>query len=126
MSQVHVHKTSDVSEALRIQCSSSTFYLLEEIGGYVLECRGTLQVKVRCRPVTSRVRVRVRVTLGPLHLLSPAPQQGKGDMVTYWLGGKTADDYKHVTMEMETATESAEGYASLPGFVDNNLILNAA
>lgn len=32
--------------ALKIQCSSSAFYLLEEIGGYVLECRGTLQVKV--------------------------------------------------------------------------------
>lgn len=36
--------------ALRIQCSCSTFYLLEEVGGYVLECRGTLQVKVRRRP----------------------------------------------------------------------------
>lgn len=35
-----------VSPALKIQCSSSAFYLLEEIGGYVLECRGTLQVKV--------------------------------------------------------------------------------
>uniref|UniRef100_A0A3B5M7R9 Guanylate cyclase domain-containing protein n=1 Tax=Xiphophorus couchianus TaxID=32473 RepID=A0A3B5M7R9_9TELE len=46
--------------ALKIQCSSSAFYLLEEIGGYVLECRGTLQVKL----------------------------QGKGDMVTYWLEGK--------------------------------------
>lgn len=34
--------------ALKIQCSSSVFYLLEEIGGYVLECRGTLQVKVSC------------------------------------------------------------------------------
>lgn len=68
----------------------------------------------------------LRGTLGGLHLLSPAPQQGKGDMVTYWLGGKTTDDYKHVTMERETATESGEGYSSLPGFVDNNLILNAA
>lgn len=35
-----------VSSALKIQCSSTAFYLLEEIGGYVLECRGTLQVKV--------------------------------------------------------------------------------
>lgn len=35
-----------VFPALKIQCSSSTFYLLEEIGGYVLECRGMLQVKV--------------------------------------------------------------------------------
>lgn len=36
----------DVFAALKIQCSSSAFYLLEEIGGYVLECRGMLQVKV--------------------------------------------------------------------------------
>lgn len=35
-----------MSSALKIQCSSTAFYLLEEIGGYVLECRGTLQVKV--------------------------------------------------------------------------------
>lgn len=40
------HNTT-VSSALKIQCSSTAFYLLEEIGGYVLECRGTLQVKVR-------------------------------------------------------------------------------
>uniref|UniRef100_A0A4W5Q4N0 Guanylate cyclase domain-containing protein n=1 Tax=Hucho hucho TaxID=62062 RepID=A0A4W5Q4N0_9TELE len=44
--------------ALKIQVSSSTFYLLEEIGGYLLQCRGMLQVK------------------------------GKGDMVTHWLEGK--------------------------------------
>ena len=35
-----------VFAALKIQSSSSAFYLLEEIGGYVLECRGVLQVKV--------------------------------------------------------------------------------
>ncbi|XP_056884431.1 atrial natriuretic peptide receptor 1-like isoform X3 [Takifugu flavidus] len=39
-------RMESTSLALRIQCSSSTFYLLEEIGGYVLECRGTLQVKL--------------------------------------------------------------------------------
>uniref|UniRef100_A0A3Q3B0S8 Guanylate cyclase n=1 Tax=Kryptolebias marmoratus TaxID=37003 RepID=A0A3Q3B0S8_KRYMA len=33
------------SLALKIQVSCSTFYLLEEIRGYSLECRGTLQVK---------------------------------------------------------------------------------
>lgn len=38
-------------------------------------------------------------------------------MVTYWLGGKTTDASKHVTMEMQTVTESRE--ASLPGFVDD-------
>uniref|UniRef100_H3CDA0 Guanylate cyclase n=1 Tax=Tetraodon nigroviridis TaxID=99883 RepID=H3CDA0_TETNG len=51
-------RMESTSLALKIQCSSSTFYLLQEIGGYSLECRGTLQVK------------------------------GKGDMVTYWLEGK--------------------------------------
>ncbi|KAM3842471.1 atrial natriuretic peptide receptor 1-like [Diretmus argenteus] len=51
-------RMESTSQALKIQCSSSAFYLLEEIGGYVLECRGILQVK------------------------------GKGDMVTYWLEGK--------------------------------------
>ncbi|TRZ04018.1 hypothetical protein DNTS_031185 [Danionella cerebrum] len=51
-------RMESTSEALKIQCSSSVFYLLEEIGGYTLTCRGLLQVK------------------------------GKGDMVTYWLEGK--------------------------------------
>lgn len=36
--------------ALKIQCSSSAFYLLEEIGGYTLHCRGMMQVKVRITP----------------------------------------------------------------------------
>ncbi|XP_056299219.1 atrial natriuretic peptide receptor 2-like [Pseudoliparis swirei] len=51
-------RMESTSLALKIQCSSSTFYLLEEIGGYLLDCRGMMQVK------------------------------GKGDMVTYWLEGK--------------------------------------
>ncbi|XP_053326331.1 atrial natriuretic peptide receptor 2-like [Spea bombifrons] len=46
------------SEALKIQCSSSTADLLQEFGGFVLSCRGTLDVK------------------------------GKGTMVTWWLEGK--------------------------------------
>ncbi|KAM6949143.1 atrial natriuretic peptide receptor 1 [Aplochiton taeniatus] len=53
-------RMESTSQALKIQCSSSTFYLLEEIGGYMLACRGMQQVK------------------------------GKGDMVTYWLEGKQA------------------------------------
>ncbi|XP_056588336.1 atrial natriuretic peptide receptor 1 [Triplophysa dalaica] len=53
-------RMESTSEALKIQCSCSTFYLLEEIGGYTLTCRGVSQVK------------------------------GKGDMVTYWLEGKRA------------------------------------
>uniref|UniRef100_A0A3Q4G5M1 Guanylate cyclase domain-containing protein n=1 Tax=Neolamprologus brichardi TaxID=32507 RepID=A0A3Q4G5M1_NEOBR len=55
---VNTASRMESTSVLKIQCSSSVFYLLEEIGGYVLECRGTLQVK------------------------------GKGDMVTYWLEGK--------------------------------------
>ncbi|KAG5260647.1 hypothetical protein AALO_G00294890 [Alosa alosa] len=51
-------RMESTSEAMKIQCSSTTYYLLEEIGGYLLHCRGVLQVK------------------------------GKGDMVTYWLDGK--------------------------------------
>ncbi|NWZ31205.1 ANPRB protein, partial [Asarcornis scutulata] len=51
-------RMESTSEALKIQCSSSAYQLLEQIGEYVLVCRGNLQVK------------------------------GKGDMVTYWLEGK--------------------------------------
>nr|XP_013047777.2 atrial natriuretic peptide receptor 1-like isoform X2 [Anser cygnoides] len=53
-------RMESTSEALKIQCSSSAYQLLEQIGEYVLVCRGNLQVK------------------------------GKGDMVTYWLEGKKA------------------------------------
>ncbi|NXV35058.1 ANPRB protein, partial [Rissa tridactyla] len=53
-------RMESTSEALKIQCSSSAHQLLEQIGEYVLVCRGNLQVK------------------------------GKGDMVTYWLEGKKA------------------------------------
>ncbi|XP_058480562.1 atrial natriuretic peptide receptor 1-like [Solea solea] len=89
-------RMESTSLALKIQCSSSVFYLLEEIGGYVLECRGTLQVK------------------------------GKGDMITHWLVGKqTSRDTKttkHVTMETETAMKEKERelYSSIPGFLNND------
>ncbi|XP_009977396.1 PREDICTED: atrial natriuretic peptide receptor 2-like, partial [Tauraco erythrolophus] len=53
-------RMESTSEALKIQCSLSAYQLLEQIGEYVLVCRGNLQVK------------------------------GKGDMVTYWLEGKKA------------------------------------
>lgn len=49
----HVRCFSVVSLALKIQCSCSTFYLLEEIGGYTLTCRGVLQVKVREHFITA-------------------------------------------------------------------------
>ncbi|XP_078070174.1 atrial natriuretic peptide receptor 1 [Mustelus asterias] len=51
-------RMESTSQALKIQCSSSTSSLLKQFGGYVLTCRGPLQIK------------------------------GKGDMVTYWLEGK--------------------------------------
>ncbi|XP_075891647.1 atrial natriuretic peptide receptor 1 [Nelusetta ayraudi] len=88
------------SLALKIQCSSTAFYLLEEIGGYVLECRGTLQVK------------------------------GKGDMVTYWLEGKRnhkdpspdANASKQVAMGTEL---EGEPFSLLPGFLNGDLLLDS-
>ncbi|XP_057711388.1 atrial natriuretic peptide receptor 1-like [Corythoichthys intestinalis] len=73
-------RMESTSLALKIQCSASVFYLLEEIGGYVLACRGTLPVK------------------------------GKGDMVTYWLDGKTSE-------ESDGKREQDLGF-SLPGALD--------
>ncbi|TKS93326.1 Atrial natriuretic peptide receptor 2 [Collichthys lucidus] len=83
--------------SLKIQCSPSAFYLLEEIGGYLLQCRGMLQVK------------------------------GKGDMVTYWLEGKKTSlvSNEHVGMETDVEKEQ-ELYASIPGFLDNDPLLNPA
>ncbi|MEQ2200038.1 hypothetical protein XENOCAPTIV_020621 [Xenoophorus captivus] len=90
--------------SLKIQCSSSAFYLLEEIGGYVLECRGTLQVK------------------------------GKGDMVTYWLEGKKTSGVSKDTggdtraakqYNIETEKEK-DLYASVPGFVNDDLLMEPA
>ncbi|KAM4537078.1 atrial natriuretic peptide receptor 1 [Odontesthes bonariensis] len=99
-------RMESTSVALKIQCSSSVFYLLEEISGYVLECRGMLQVK------------------------------GKGDMVTYWLEGKktslTSKDAdpdasapKRVNVEPETETDR-EPYSSMPGFVNDDLLMSPA
>ncbi|XP_069498844.1 atrial natriuretic peptide receptor 1-like [Ambystoma mexicanum] len=51
-------RMESTSEALKIQCSSSAAELLNEIGGYSLACRGTVNVK------------------------------GKGAMTTWWLEGK--------------------------------------
>lgn len=51
-------------------------------------------------------------------------QQGKGDMVTYWLEGTTGNQSKVVTTE--TATDGREASSSLPGFVDHHLDLKTA
>eukprot|EP00079_Xenopus_tropicalis_P034867 XP_017948638.1 PREDICTED: atrial natriuretic peptide receptor 2-like [Xenopus tropicalis] len=51
-------RMESTSEALKIQCSSSAAELLKKIGGYILTCRGALNVK------------------------------GKGEMTTWWLEEK--------------------------------------
>ncbi|XP_046873487.1 atrial natriuretic peptide receptor 1-like [Hypomesus transpacificus] len=99
-------RMESTSEALKIQCSSGTFYLLEEIGGYVLNCRGMLQVK------------------------------GKGDMVTYWLEGKQASvsckdpyqDPSRVSSKKPAVVPDSdrELYSSMPGFLNHDLLLDPA
>lgn len=58
--------------------------------------------------------------------------QGKGDMVTYWLDGKktsvtgkdsSPDDAKRIAMDTER--EERELYASMPGFLNHDLLLDA-
>ncbi|KAM9324675.1 atrial natriuretic peptide receptor 2-like [Gastrophryne carolinensis] len=51
-------RMESTSEPLKVQCSPSAAELLQQIGGYILVCRGTLDVK------------------------------GKGAMTTWWLQGK--------------------------------------
>ncbi|MBN3315637.1 ANPRA protein, partial [Atractosteus spatula] len=89
-------RMESTSEALKIQCSSGTFYLLEEIGGYILTCRGSLQVK------------------------------GKGDMVTYWLEGKEAAPVNKETAKTTPAVLEIEKdhYPSIPGCLNNDLHFN--
>ncbi|KAK2824834.1 hypothetical protein Q7C36_018761 [Tachysurus vachellii] len=89
-------RMESTSEALKIQCSSSAFYLLEEIGGYTLTCRGVLQVK------------------------------GKGDMVTYWLEGKQSVNVSKENKENKERKErkvddgDREQFNLLPGVCNNN------
>ncbi|XP_037981746.1 atrial natriuretic peptide receptor 2-like isoform X2 [Motacilla alba alba] len=80
-------RMESTSEALKIQCSSSAYQLLEQIGEYVLLCRGNLQVK------------------------------GKGDMVTYWLEGKKASvTQKAVTSASVTPQDANRvSYSPIPG-----------
>ncbi|NXF92787.1 ANPRB protein, partial [Eubucco bourcierii] len=67
-------RMESTSEVLKIQCSSSAHQLLEQIGEYVLVCRGNLQVK------------------------------GKGDMITYWLEGKKNSATKKTTTTTTSLT----------------------
>ncbi|KAM4809730.1 atrial natriuretic peptide receptor 1-like [Rhinophrynus dorsalis] len=79
-------RMESTSEALKIQCSSSTHDLLKQIGGYLLVCRGTLQVK------------------------------GKGDMITYWLEGKMAISTKKVNPHTAAIQEKErDSFNLIPG-----------
>ncbi|KAF4078408.1 hypothetical protein AMELA_G00198840 [Ameiurus melas] len=97
-------RMESTSQALKIQCSSSAFYLLEEIGGYTLTCRGVLQVKV-----TTFLQ-----------------EEGKGDMVTYWLEGKQSvkvgkeDKKNKENTEKRVDDVDREQFNLLPGVCDNN------
>lgn len=129
-----------VFAALKIQCSSSAFYLLEEIGGYALECRGVLQVKVSLPlpPQFSFVGHWEHWELPSNTLDLTCFYQGKGDMVTYWLEGKKTSlvskevspvtkTTKHITMETEKEMEKEEElYSSMPGFLNDDLLLDPA
>ncbi|RXN08415.1 atrial natriuretic peptide receptor 1-like protein [Labeo rohita] len=98
--QTQLQIRAGIHSALKIQCSSSTFYLLEEIGGYMLTCRGVLQVK------------------------------GKGDMVTYWLEGKRSaapakDVKKPVTLQESERPATVpdthtDDYSSIPGVLSGS------
>ncbi|KAM9330669.1 atrial natriuretic peptide receptor 2-like [Gastrophryne carolinensis] len=87
-------RMESTSEALKIQCSSSTYELLNQIEGYVLVCRGTLSVK------------------------------GKGDMTTYWLEGKTGISTKNITSETTDIFEEAkrEPYNLIPGVLSTEAL----
>ncbi|RXM98168.1 Atrial natriuretic peptide receptor 2 [Acipenser ruthenus] len=94
-----VYKVETIGDAsLKIQCSSGSYYLLEEIKGYVLTCRGTLQVK------------------------------GKGDMVTYWLEGKqTVPVNKESSHQTSAVLESErDNYTAIPGVLNDDLQINPA
>ncbi|XP_043530104.1 atrial natriuretic peptide receptor 1-like [Chiloscyllium plagiosum] len=102
-------RMESTSQALKIQCSSSTNSLLEQIGGYVLTCRGTLQIK------------------------------GKGDMVTYWLEGKqsssssTSENTPTNSLLNNVQPENIcsmpdsqkEAYSVIPGVLSNDLQFNS-
>ncbi|XP_072373720.1 atrial natriuretic peptide receptor 1-like [Scyliorhinus torazame] len=103
-------RMESTSQALKIQCSSSTNSLLEQFGGYVLICRGTLQIK------------------------------GKGDMVTYWLEGKQSSSSstsvntpkKTVSVLRKAQTENSpiaetekETYSIIPGVLSNDFESNS-
>ncbi|XP_029471260.1 atrial natriuretic peptide receptor 1-like [Rhinatrema bivittatum] len=91
-------RMESTSEALKIQCSSNTYELLEQIGDYTLVCRGTLQVK------------------------------GKGDMVTYWLEGKHAMSvFKESPNTLATIQyPKRDAFSLIPGILTKEPLTNPA
>ncbi|XP_071587149.1 atrial natriuretic peptide receptor 1-like [Heliangelus exortis] len=91
-------RMESTSEALKIQCSSSAYQLLEQIGEYVLVCRGNLQVK------------------------------GKGDMVTYWLEGKKASATQKAAPSIPATLEepTRASFSLLPGVLPSESVSSSA
>uniref|UniRef100_K7FQV5 Guanylate cyclase n=1 Tax=Pelodiscus sinensis TaxID=13735 RepID=K7FQV5_PELSI len=91
-------RMESTSEALKIQCSSNTYQLLEQIGEYILVCRGNLQVK------------------------------GKGDMVTYWLEGKKDTAIQKQAPIPTTTSQDPDGttFSLIPGVLPNDPLLSSA
>ncbi|XP_074669735.1 atrial natriuretic peptide receptor 1-like [Strix aluco] len=91
-------RMESTSEALKIQCSSSAYQLLEQIGEYVLVCRGNLQVK------------------------------GKGDMVTYWLEGKKASATQKAVTSTSVSLQdpSRASFSLIPGVLPSDPLSSTA
>ncbi|XP_073468365.1 atrial natriuretic peptide receptor 1-like [Aquarana catesbeiana] len=87
-------RMESTSEALKIQCSSSAYDLLKQIGGYILVCRGTLSIK------------------------------GKGDMTTYWLEGKTGTVTKNISPDTSGIFKEVEreAYDLIPGVLSTEAL----
>ncbi|XP_065261995.1 atrial natriuretic peptide receptor 2-like [Emys orbicularis] len=91
-------RMESTSEALKIQCSSNTYQLLEQIGEYILVCRGNLQVK------------------------------GKGDMVTYWLEGKQNIAIQKRAPITTTTSQDPDGttFSLIPGVLPSDPLSSPA
>lgn len=102
-----------------------------------MECRGTLQVKVNCTlPLESSSGKTGSCPVNTLDLIHLF--QGKGDMVTYWLEGKKTSlvskdiiadtkTAKLITTETEEEAEKErELYSSIPGYLNDDLLLDPA
>jgi hypothetical protein len=82
---------------MRIHVTEHTKQLLDELGGYILEPRGSLEIKV-----TFRIKLKFLIELGSLTKLTLL--QGKGVMSTYWL------------LDKEGGLPRREVELSIPGF----------